>query len=109
MLGGTRVYSIADEPERPELTHQIATVAIETMPRLSNVPIIATWSGVRPMSPDGLPIIGWFSGIDGHFVATGHGGQGVMLGGGTGRLAAQMIRGEAPFTDPAPFSPSRFS
>lgn len=108
MLGGTRVYSLAEEPERPELTQQIAAAAIETMPRLNYVSVIAAWSGVRPMSPDGLPVIGWHPEIEGYFIATGHGGQGVILGGGTGRLATQMIRNQSPLADPTPFSPARF-
>lgn len=108
LLGGTRIHSLAEEPERPELTHEIARAAIATMPRLADTPVISTWSGVRPMTPDGLPIIGWSSEVEGLFIATGHGGQGVILGGGSGRLVAQMIGKENPFTDPSPFTPSRF-
>jgi D-amino-acid dehydrogenase len=45
---------------------------------------------------------------DGLFVATGHGGQGVILGGGTARLIASLVLGERPAFDPEPFSPQRF-
>lgn len=108
LLGGTRILSLGDHPEGAETTHEIATRAVAKMPRLAGVQLIGKWSGVRPMTPDGLPIIGPLPGVEGFFVAGGHGGQGVILGGGSGLLAAQMILGAQPFTDPMPFSPARF-
>jgi D-amino-acid dehydrogenase len=59
------------------------------------------------MSLDGLPIMRWAPGVEGLYIATGHGGQGVMLGAGSGRLAAEMITGRTPFTDPRPFAVDR--
>lgn len=109
MLGGSRGASLREDAEGPEVAEEIARQAAAALPPLADVPIVAVWSGVRPMSPDGLPLIGWLPGTEGLFAAGGHGGQGVILGGGSGRLAAQMILGAEPFTDPAPFSPARFS
>ncbi|HEU5002522.1 MAG TPA: FAD-binding oxidoreductase, partial [Actinomycetota bacterium] len=87
---------------------EIARGAAALVPALAGVPLVAAWSGVRPTSPDGRPLIGWLPGVEGFFVAGGHGGQGVTLGAGSGRLAAEILLGRPPFTDPGDFSPARF-
>lgn len=107
LIGGSRGASLEEHPEGSGITRDIARAAAVVVPSLAGVPLMGAWSGVRPMSPDNLPLIGWVPGMEGLFVAGGHGGQGVMLGGGTGRLAAQLIAEEDPFTDPAPFDPGR--
>lgn len=107
LLGGSRIGSTREDPEGVEVTIEIARRAAETLPALRDVPIAAVWSGVRPVTADGRPLIGWLEGLEGFFVAGGHAGMGVMLAGGTGRLVAQMITGDKPFTDPGPFDPTR--
>ncbi len=67
-----------------------------------------TWLGRRPNMPDSLPVIGRAPGQDGLWLAFGHGHWGLTLGPVTGRLIAEMIAGETPFTDPAPFRAERF-
>lgn len=108
LIGGSVAASHSEDPEGRELTGELAERAVEMMPALSSAPVESVWSGVRPVSPDGLPLIGWHPGVEGFFVAGGHGGQGIILGGGSGRLAAEMIMNAQPFIDPAPFSPARF-
>ena len=66
------------------------------------------WMGVRPCTPDMLPIIGQMPGQDGAWCAFGHAHQGLTLGPTTGRLLAGMMLGEAPFVTPEPYRPSRF-
>lgn len=109
LLGGSRLASTREDPEGHEVTREIATRAAAALPALADVEVIAVWSGVRPMSRDGLPFIGAVDGIEGFFVVGGHGGQGVMLGAGSARLAAEMLTGETTFTDPAAFAPCRGS
>lgn len=109
LLGGSRAPSLTDEPEGADALTEIARRAAALVPALSGLAVTSAWSGVRPTSPDGHPLIGWVPGVEGLFVAGGHGGQGVTLGGGSARLAAQMILGEPPFEDPAPFDPARFA
>ena len=66
------------------------------------------WMGARPCTPDMLPIIGpaprhrnlWFS--------FGHAHHGLTLGPVTGRLVADLVAGEKPFVDPAPYRADRF-
>jgi D-amino-acid dehydrogenase len=66
------------------------------------------WMGVRPCTPDMLPIIGRMPGQEGAWCAFGHAHQGLTLGPTTGRLLAEMMSGEAPFLDPEPYRPERF-
>jgi D-amino-acid dehydrogenase len=66
------------------------------------------WLGRRPNMPDSLPVIGRARGHDGLWLAFGHGHWGLTLGPVTGRLIGEMMTGETPFTDPAPFRAERF-
>ncbi len=68
----------------------------------------APWMGIRPATPDMLPIIGPIPTEPGLWGAFGHAHQGFTLGPTTGRMLAEMMTGEAPFVDPAPFRAERF-
>lgn len=105
LAGGSR--QVTAEPEDPSVPALIARRAIELLPGLADHPVLASWSGVRPMSPDGRPLVGAVR--QGLVVATGHGSQGVILGGGTGVLVASLVLGEEPPFDAAAFTPDRFA
>ena len=62
-----------------------------------------SWAGLRPATPDGKPIIG-ASGIPGLWLNLGHGGLGFTLAAATAQLLADLISGEPPALDPAPFA-----
>jgi D-amino-acid dehydrogenase len=66
------------------------------------------WRGLRPLSPDDLPLIGRLRELTNLVVATGHGMNGMCQGPATGELAAQLVAGETPSLDPTPLSPDRF-
>lgn len=106
VVGGSRRYSIHEEPEAPETVAAIARRAARLLPALGGLPVLAAWSGVRPTSADGRPYLGWAPGTEGLFLAVGHGGQGMMLGGGTGVLVADLLTGARPSLDPAPLDPA---
>lgn len=65
------------------------------------------WMGSRPCTPDMKPIIGPTH-RHGLWAATGHAHHGLTLGPATGRLLAEMMTGEPPFIDPAPYRMDRF-
>lgn len=109
LLGGSRAGSIREDPQGAEVTAGIARGAAALVPALARVPVLASWSGVRPTSPDGRPLIGWIPDVEGLLVVSGHGGQGVTLGAASARLAAQLLLGEAPLLAVEPFDPNRFS
>jgi len=66
------------------------------------------WKGARPCLPDMLPVIGRAPRHPGLWFDFGHQHHGLTLGPATGRLLAEMMTGEAPFADPAPFAVERF-
>jgi D-amino-acid dehydrogenase len=72
--------------------------------RLDAVP----WMGLRPATPDMLPIIGQVPGTKSLWCAFGHAHQGLTNGPTTGRMIAEMMAGETPFIDPTPYRPERF-
>ncbi len=67
-----------------------------------------SWVGMRPITPDGLPILGALPGAENVYVATGHQMLGVTLAPSTGKAMAQLILEGASEVDLAPFSAARF-
>ena len=67
-----------------------------------------TWLGSRPAFPDSRPVIGPAPGNAGLWLAVGHAHWGLTLGPATGRMLAEMMAGDAPFCDPAPYRAERF-
>ena len=66
------------------------------------------WMGRRPCLPDMVPVIGRGERHRGLWFAFGHAHHGFTLGPVTGRLLAETMTGETPFTDPSHYSASRF-
>lgn len=66
------------------------------------------WRGLRPCTPDGMPVIGRARGRGDVWVATGHQMAGLKTAPGTGLLLAQLMAGETPRFDPEPFRADRF-
>ncbi len=67
-----------------------------------------TWMGCRPCFPDSRPVIGRTPGVNGMWLAIGHAHWGLTLGPATGRMIAEMMMGEVPKIDPAPYRAERF-
>jgi D-amino-acid dehydrogenase len=67
------------------------------------------WAGLRPCTPDGLPLIGRTRRWENLLIAAGHATKGMCLGPLTGRLIAQHVIGEEPDMDLAPLSPDRWA
>ncbi|RJP54915.1 MAG: FAD-binding oxidoreductase, partial [Anaerolineaceae bacterium] len=58
-----------------------------------------TWAGLRPVTPDGVPIIGFSPKHKNLILATGHAMLGLSLGPGTGQVVAELVGGQAPSVD----------
>lgn len=69
---------------------------------------LEVWRGLRPCSPDGLPIVGRPEGLENVVLATGHGMMGLTLAPVTAQLVAEVVAGAQPSHDLAPLSPARF-
>lgn len=70
--------------------------------------VIDIWAGLRPCTPDGLPVIGRPKGLPGLVLATGHAMKGVSLAPVTAKLVGELVVGETPSHDLAPLRPGRF-
>lgn len=109
LLGATREFVGFDNRTTMAGLKQITTHATRMIPDLKQVGILRTFAGLRPFTPDGLPILGPVDGIDGFFMAAGHEGDGIALSPITGRLMAQMITKGRTDIDLGLFRLSRFS
>jgi glycine/D-amino acid oxidase-like deaminating enzyme len=81
--------------------------AMAVVPRLRECPIAELWTGFRPLSADGLPLIGPGA-LRGLFFLTGHGPSGISPLPGSVALLAALMTGEPAPIAPEPFSPLRF-
>jgi D-hydroxyproline dehydrogenase subunit beta len=108
VLVGSSRERVGFEPTvRDDVTRAMLERAARFVPALSELPVTRSWCGFRPWLPGGLPAVGPLSA--GIWTSTGHEGAGICSGPISGRLLAQMICGEQPDMDPAPFDPRRFS
>jgi glycine oxidase len=82
--------------------------AIALVPKLADAKILESWAGLRPGTPDALPILGETE-THGYFVATGHFRDGILLAPVTAEVMAAVIEGRKPEHDLSAFSPSRFA
>jgi glycine oxidase len=105
LTGTSREPSFAADPLDLEVPRIVAAQASRLVPALAEAPVLSTWSGVRPVSPDERPLLGWVR--EGLFVATGHGSEGVILGAGSAEQVAALVLGAEPPFEPAPFDPLR--
>ena len=100
-------FALRDAIRTPVQLGRAEPIARDLFPlaeRLDNEP----WMGARPCTPDMLPVIGRAPRHASLWFAFGHAHHGLTLGAVTGRLVAEMVSGEAPFVDPAPYSAQRF-
>ena len=68
---------------------------------------VEAWAGLRPATPDGLPLIGALAGLDGIYLATGHGMLGVTLAPATANLLAPLVLENRAAPELTPFDPAR--
>jgi glycine oxidase len=97
---------------QPEVTSaglaSIYTATISLCPSLVRSKVRRTWAGLRPVTPDGLPIVAPEPLVEGLWYATGHGRNGILLAGLTGVIVQQLIDGLRPVFDLEAFSAERF-
>ncbi len=108
LLGSSREFAGFDRSVDPHVISAIVARAIRFFPKLKNVHAIRTYAGLRPYTPDCLPIIGEVDAVKGFYVATGHEGAGICLGPITGKLITQMITGQKTDLPMEQLSLSRF-
>ena len=91
LIGSTREFVGFDRRTTFDGIRTIARRIAPVIPALKHVPVIRTFGGLRPYTPDGLPILGNVAGLEGFIMAAGHEGDGIALSPITGELIADLI------------------
>ena len=78
-------------------------------PFFKDARIAERWAGLIDVTPDGVPVISAVEALPGLHIASGFSGHGFGIGPGAGRLMADLVAGDAPLVNPAPFRFSRFA
>lgn len=105
--GRLEVGQSGAEPE-PRWIRQIEAAVREYIQLDDKLDIKETWAGLRPTTPDGMPIIGRSPRYQNLVLATGHAMLGLSLGPGTGQVVAELLTGRQPAFDLSPLRAERF-
>jgi glycine oxidase len=109
LAGSTTEHAGFDKEVTASGVHSILSNALEISPRISNLPLIGVWAGLRPRAEDSLPVIGPCAEIPGLVFATGHYRNGILLAPITGELIAGAIVDKVVSPDLNAFGPDRFA
>ena len=107
VIGATQEEAGFDKQTVPETIQKLRQAALDLVPKLAEARILEAWAGLRPGTPDNLPILGTTP-TPGYFVATGHFRDGILLAPVTAKVMAQMILGQKPEFDLEAFGAERF-
>ena len=96
--GGHVLVGATDEPGAgfdtrvtADAVGRLARAASALLPALGQAELVETWAGLRPATPDRLPLLGRLPGFEGVWLATGHYRNGILLAPLTGRLMAEAV------------------
>ncbi|MFL6631454.1 MAG: NAD(P)/FAD-dependent oxidoreductase [Massilia sp.] len=109
LIGSCRQDGVAHTDVDPRVLAQVLRSAIALLPCLADMKIIRSWTGLRPATVDGRPVIGRHPTLPRVWVAAGHEGLGVTTAFGTAQLLADLMLDRPPAIDASPYSPSRFA
>jgi glycine oxidase len=107
LIGATVEEAGFDKRTAPETIRNLRQAALSLVPGLAEARILEAWAGLRPGTPDKLPILG-ATATPGYFVATGHFRDGILLAPITAAVMAAVMTGMAPTQDLTAFSAARF-
>ena len=107
LIGATQEEAGFDKQTVPATIQKLRQAALDIVPKLAEARILEAWAGLRPGTPDALPILG-ATATPGYFVATGHFRDGILLAPITARVMGQVIAGERPEPDLRAFGSERF-
>ena len=107
LVGATVEDAGFDKTVDPEVINKLRREAAELIPELATAPVVESWAGLRPGSPDDLPIMGETE-TRGIMISSGHFRNGILLAPAAAKVMADLIMGKAPKIDISGFSPARF-
>lgn len=107
LVGATVEEAGFDKRTDPATIQRLHRAALALVPQLAEARILEDWAGLRPGTPDGLPILGATE-TQGYYIATGHFRDGILLAPITAQVMSAVIEGRVPDFDLSAFSPRRF-
>jgi glycine oxidase len=107
LIGSTLEEAGYDKRTDAETIRRLHQAAIRLVPALGQARVLEDWAGLRPGTPDDLPMLG-ATDTPGYFVATGHFRDGILLTPVTAHVIAQLVTGAKPDYDISAFSLARF-
>lgn len=108
VLGSTMERVGFDPAVTNEGLAQIFRSTVDLFPALASLPVQRMWAGLRPVTPDGAPIVGRDPELEGLWYATGHGRNGVLLAALTGDIVGHWLAGEPSDIDVSSWAVERF-
>lgn len=94
LLGSSRQFAEFDRSVDYKVVHSMIKRCLRFLPALTDIHAIRIYAGLRPYTPDLLPIIDQADEVLGFYIAAGHEGEGITMGPITGKLISQMITGQ---------------
>jgi glycine oxidase len=107
LVGATVEEAGFDKRTDRATIQRLHRAALALVPKLADAKILEDWAGLRPGTPDALPILGATE-TPGYFVATGHFRDGILLAPITAQIMANVITGSSAGFDLTAFDPARF-
>lgn len=108
LIGSSRQYEDRSAAIDWPLLRRMLRRAQEYLPGLGEMQGLRAWTGFRPATPDKLPLLGRVPGASRLWLAAGHEGLGITTALASAQLVADLLCGQAPDIDPAPYDPARF-
>lgn len=106
LVGSTLEHVGFDKTPTGDALASLKASAEKMLPGLAQREVVGHWAGLRPGSPDGIPFIGEVPELPGLWLNCGHYRNGLVLAPASCELLKNLMLGEAPIVDPAPYSPA---
>ncbi|MEP7184502.1 MAG: FAD-binding oxidoreductase [Rhodanobacter sp.] len=107
LIGSSRENNNTSREVSMPMVQRMLQRAFEFLPGLRQLQALRIWTGLRPVSVDGLPYLGRVPDRPGVWVAAGHEGLGITTSLGSARLVVDQLLGREPAIDPSPYDPAR--
>jgi sarcosine oxidase subunit beta len=108
LIGSSRQFVGMDTRVDQHVIRLIAKRAIRFFPVIEHIPMLRTYSGLRPWTPDHLPIVSPVDEVPGLYIAAGHEGDGISLAAVTGKVISEMLSGSQASIPTEPLRYDRF-
>lgn len=108
LLGSSREFDSWDTIPNVDVNQSMARRAMRFYPGMKDATIIRSYAGLRPWTPDHLPIVSRVDSVPGLMIAAGHEGDGIGLAAVTGRLVTDLLLDREPVVDVAYLAWDRF-